>query len=50
MVEEKEDVRIDRWLFAVRLYKSRSLAGKAIAGGHVKIGMNFEVQYMYRQR
>ena len=29
--------RIDRWLFAVRLYKSRSLAAQAVAGGRVHL-------------
>lgn len=35
--EEMEDVRIDRWLFAVRIFKSRSLAAKEISANHVKI-------------
>jgi ribosome-associated heat shock protein Hsp15 len=29
--------RIDRWLFAVRLYKSRSLAADAVSGGKVHV-------------
>ena len=29
--------RIDRWLFAVRLYRSRSLAAQAVAGGRVHL-------------
>ena len=32
-----ESVRLDRWLFAVRIFKSRSLAAKAIAGGRIKV-------------
>jgi ribosome-associated heat shock protein Hsp15 len=30
-------LRIDRWLFFVRLFKSRSLAAQAVAGGKVHI-------------
>jgi len=29
--------RIDRWLFAVRLFKSRSLAAQAVTGGRVHL-------------
>ena len=29
--------RIDRWLWMVRLYKSRSLAADAVAGGRVRL-------------
>jgi ribosome-associated heat shock protein Hsp15 len=29
--------RIDRWLFAVRLFKSRSVAAQAVSGGKVHI-------------
>ena len=34
---ELEQVRLDRWLFAVRLFRTRSLAAKAIASGRVKM-------------
>lgn len=30
-------LRIDRWLFFCRFFKSRSLATKAVTGGHVRV-------------
>jgi ribosome-associated heat shock protein Hsp15 len=32
-----EPMRVDRWLFFVRLFKSRSLAGEAVTGGRVHV-------------
>ncbi len=37
MVDLKETVRLDRWLVAVRVFKTRALAAKAIAGGKIKV-------------
>ncbi|MEW6289241.1 MAG: RNA-binding S4 domain-containing protein [Thermodesulfobacteriota bacterium] len=35
MIDEK--VRIDKWLWAARFYKTRTMAAAAVTGGHVHV-------------
>ena len=37
MPDSNESLRIDRWLFFCRMYKSRTQATDAVTGGHVKL-------------
>ena len=30
-------LRVDRWLFFTRFYKTRSLAAAAVSGGHIRL-------------
>lgn len=35
--QNRQSLRVDKWLWYTRFYKTRALAGKAVTGGHVKL-------------
>ena len=37
MAEQEQKVRLDKWLWAARFFKTRALALEAIKGGHVHL-------------
>jgi ribosome-associated heat shock protein Hsp15 len=49
MAGSMQEVRVDRWLGAARLFKSRSLAQQACAAGHVSVnGQSARASHLVR--
>lgn len=42
--QETVSQRIDKWLWCARFYKTRSLAGKAVSGGGIRLTRNEQTQ------
>jgi ribosome-associated heat shock protein Hsp15 len=38
--DEKQKLRVDKWLWHARFFKSRSLAAQVVSAGHVRINSN----------
>ena len=47
-----EDMRLDRWLWAARFFKTRSLAAGAVDGGKIRLnsvcGVNLDASNLYK--
>ncbi len=49
MAAEKEKLRVDKYLWAIRLFKTRSLASEACKAGRVKLnGQNLKASYVVK--
>jgi ribosome-associated heat shock protein Hsp15 len=38
--DEKQKLRVDKWLWHARFFKSRSLAAQVVSAGHVRLNSN----------